>query len=155
MTKEIWLTCFGGASYFMLELIYNGDSNWISFVLGGICFRIVGKTRQLNLNILFKCLICGLLITTLEFFAGTVFNLILGWNIWNYSLLPLNISGQICPYFSLMWILLSFPAIKIDQALSKMIDRTRSSEKCEQKALNSKMKITQQILDKPNKLKIK
>ena len=145
MAKEIWLSCFGGATYFILELIYNGDSHWISFVFGGICFRIVGKIRRLNLNTLLKCLICGLLITTFEFFMGIIFNLILNWNIWNYSLFPLNISGQICLYFSLIWALLSFPAIKIDQALSQIINPTQPCEKCEpkQKTSNSKIELAQ------------
>lgn len=129
MAKEIWLACFGGFSYFTLELIYNGDSHWICFVFGSICFEIVGKIRLLNLNILLKCLLCGLFITVFEFFMGVIFNLILNWNIWNYSMFFLNISGQICLYFSLIWILLSFPAIKLHQVLSQAISKTQERKK--------------------------
>ena len=145
MAKEIWLACFGGFSYFTLELIYNGDSHWISFVFGIICFEIVGKIRLLNLNILIKCLLCGLFITAFEFFMGVIFNLILNWNIWNYSMFFLNISGQICLYFSLIWIILSFPAIKLHQALSQAINPTQECKKhsSKLKALSYKIKQAQ------------
>ena len=121
MAKKIWLSCFGGYSYFLLELIFNGNSSWFSFILGGICFRLIGKIRIFNLNNIFKCFICGIIITFVEFFTGIVFNLILNWKMWDYSTLPFNILGQICLPFSLIWIALSFPAIKIDEMLNQKI----------------------------------
>ena len=63
MTKKLWLACIGGYSYFLLELIYNGNSSWFSFVLGGICFTIIGKIRLFNLNNIYKCIISGIMIT--------------------------------------------------------------------------------------------
>ncbi len=121
MTKKIWLTCFGGYSYFLLELIFNGNSSWFSFVLGGICFRIISKIRLFNLSNIFKCVVCGILITIVEFSTGIIFNLMLNWKMWDYSTLPFNILGQICLPFSLIWVVLSFPAIKIDEILTKKI----------------------------------
>ena len=121
MAKKIWLSCFGGYSYFLLELIFNGNSSWFSFILGGICFRFIGKIRLFNLNNIYKCIICGIIITFVEFFTGIVFNLILNWKMWDYSTLPFNILGQICLPFSLIWIVLSFPAIKLDEILTKKI----------------------------------
>lgn len=145
MAKEIWLACFGGFSYFTLELIYNGNSHWISFVFGSICFEIAGKIRLLNFNILIKCLLSGIFITAFEFFMGVIFNLMLNWNIWNYSMFFLNISGQICLYFSLIWIILSFPAIKLHQALSQAINPTQECKKhsSKLKALSYKIKQAQ------------
>ena len=142
MAKQIWLACFGGFSYFILELIYNGNSHWISFVFGSVCFEIIGKVRLLNLNIVIKCILSGSLITIFEFFAGVVCNLILNWNMWNYSMFFLNISGQICLYFSTLWILLSFPAIKLHQALSQAINPAQEFKKRDfnPKALNYKTK---------------
>ena len=121
MTKKLWLTCIGGYSYFLLELIYNGNSSWFSFVLGGICFTIIDKIRLFNLNNIYKCIISGIMITLVEVLTGIFFNLMLNWKMWDYSLLPFNILGQICLPFSLIWILLSFPAIKIDEMLTKKI----------------------------------
>lgn len=121
MAKKIWLTCFGGYLYFLLELIYNGNSSWFSFVLGGMCFRAIGKIRLFNLSKIYKCIICGIIITTIEFSTGIIFNVMLKWNLWDYSTLPFNILGQICLPFSLIWIALSFPAIKIDEFLAQKI----------------------------------
>ena len=121
MAKKIWLTCIGGYSYFLLELIYNGNSCWFSFALGGICFKIIGRIRLLNLNNIYKCIISGMTITIMEFLTGIFFNLMLNWKMWDYSLLPFNILGQICLPFSLIWIILSFPAIKLDEMLTKKI----------------------------------
>lgn len=121
MAQKVWLTCIGGYSYFLLELIYNGNSNWFSFILGGICFRIIDKIRLFNLNTIYKCIISGMMITTVELLTGIFFNLLLNWNMWDYSLLPFNILGQICLPFSLIWIVLSFPAIKLDEMLTKKI----------------------------------
>lgn len=121
MAKKVWLTCIGGYSYFLLELIYNGNSSWFSFLLGGICFRIIGRIRLFNLNNIYRCIISGMMITVVEFLTGIFFNLMLNWKMWDYSLLPLNILGQICLPFSLIWIVLSFPAIKLDEILTKKI----------------------------------
>ena len=79
MAKKIWLSCFGGYLYFLLELIFNGNSSWFSFILGGICFRFIGKIRIFNLNNLYKCIICGIIITFVEFSTGIIFNLMLNW----------------------------------------------------------------------------
>ena len=61
------------------------------------------------------------MITAVELLTGIFFNLILNWKMWDYSLLPFNILGQICLPFSLIWIILSFPAIKINEMLAKKI----------------------------------
>jgi uncharacterized membrane protein len=42
-------------------------------------------------------------VTAVEFVFGILFNLILKMNVWDYSNMPLNILGQICPLFTLMW----------------------------------------------------
>ena len=45
----------------------------------------------------------GAAVTGVEFAFGCVFNLVLKMNVWDYSHLPLNIAGQICPLFTLLW----------------------------------------------------
>ena len=46
-------------------------------------------------------------ITTIEFVFGYVFNIILGWHVWDYTALPFNFLGQISLLFSAMWYILS------------------------------------------------
>ena len=57
---------------------------------------------------------CGaLLITALEFTVGVADNLVMGWNVWDYSDMPLNLYGQICLPFTGLWFLLCIPAFGI------------------------------------------
>ena len=59
----------------------------------------------------------AIIITALEFIVGVIVNLILKWNIWDYSMLPFNILGQISLPFSLIWFLLSGIIIIVDDWL--------------------------------------
>lgn len=51
------------------------------------------------------------MVTIAEFYAGCVLNLWLGLGIWDYSALPGNLLGQICPQFWAVWCLLAAPVI--------------------------------------------
>ena len=59
------------------------------------------------------------MITLYEFIAGTILNIVLGLNVWDYSNLPLNILGQICLPFSIIWYFLSIIGICLDDFLEK------------------------------------
>ena len=54
-----------------------------------------------------RATICALFITAIELIFGIFDNLIMGWQVWDYSEMPLNFMGQICLSFSLYWYLLS------------------------------------------------
>ena len=56
----------------------------------------------------------AIIITIFEFIVGVIVNIILKWNVWNYSTLPLNIMGHICLPFTLIWIILSAAIIVAD-----------------------------------------
>ena len=45
-------------------------------------------------------------VLAVEFASGCVLNLWLGLGVWDYSGLPGNVLGQICPAFGLLWFLL-------------------------------------------------
>ena len=51
------------------------------------------------------------LITGVEFLSGCVLNLWLRWAVWDYSRLPGNLLGQVCPLFCFLWFLLSLPVL--------------------------------------------
>ena len=53
----------------------------------------------------------GTVITAAEFAAGLVLNVWLGLGVWDYSGLPGNLLGQICPQFWALWCLLAGPVI--------------------------------------------
>ena len=62
-------------------------------------------------------LIGGAIITVVEFVSGCIINLWLGWNVWDYSHIPLNILGQICLPFFFAWVGRSLVGIVLDDII--------------------------------------
>lgn len=115
--KYIVLFLIGGAAYFGIEILWRGYSHWTMFLLGGLCFVIVGALNNWlpwEMDIEKQAGIGVIIITVLEFIVGVIVNLVLKWNIWDYSLLPFNILGQISLPFTLIWIVLSAAIIVVD-----------------------------------------
>ncbi len=119
MKKQIWLFLFGGTVYYLIEVIYKGSSHWAMFLVGGIAFRFIGFIRAVlnHLRLIWQCVLCGAVITLIEFISGCLFNLRYHWSLWDYSHLPYNILGQICLPFTLIWSALSLPALQMDRFL--------------------------------------
>ena len=101
---------FGAAGYYLLETLWRGNSHWSMAAAGGISllFLINVFKKLKNAPLYFKSIVGGTIITAVEFVFGIVFNLFLGMSVWDYSSVPGNILGQICPVFSLLWCGLSF-----------------------------------------------
>lgn len=115
--KEIILGTIGGLIYIGIELIWRGYSHWTMFLLGAVCFLILGRINEVIpwCMPLWKQTIIGTaIITGLEFLAGCIVNLWLGWKIWDYSGMPLNIMGQVCVPYMLLWVPVSVAAIVLD-----------------------------------------
>lgn len=107
---------FGAISYSFLEVLWRGFTHWSMFVLGGVCFVLVGQVAVEcfgRLPVWFCCIVNTLLITGLEFVTGCIVNLKLGWNVWDYATQPLNLMGQVCIGFTSLWFLLSIPVTEL------------------------------------------
>lgn len=110
--RENWI-CFtaGAAGYPLIELLWRGHSHWTMSCVGGICLtgirRICHRMRAHHL--LTCCAACSGLITAAELAVGLLVNRVLHWKVWDYSRQPLNLWGQICLGYSLLWMLLSLP----------------------------------------------
>lgn len=115
---EILLFLIGGRLYTWLEILWRGYSHWTMFILGGICFVIMGQlneypfAKKLSLPVL--ATVSSVFITLLEFIVGYVVNLKLGWQVWDYSDLPFNLMGQICLLYFVLWIPLSAAGIVLN-----------------------------------------
>ena len=95
----------GAVGYSAMETIWRGHTHWSMAIAGGICFIIfslVAKNMQ-GRSIFLKAGVCALGVTAVEFIFGVIFNLWLKMDVWDYSHMPMNLLGQICPMFSLMW----------------------------------------------------
>ena len=105
----------GGVSYYFIEILWRGYSHVGMFVLGGLCFVLMGSISEYYLaprsNLLIQLGISCLLITILELIFGLILNVWLGLGVWDYSNLNFNFMGQICLGYSMLWFFLSLPAI--------------------------------------------
>lgn len=120
MLKVFLLFLLGGISYMLVEMAYRRYTHWTMLVVGGICFVLIGAQNELNtweMPLILQCFIGSLIVTTVEFVSGCIINIKLGWNVWDYSGLQCNLLGQICLLFSCLWVLLSVPAIILDDYL--------------------------------------
>lgn len=116
------LTLFGvgGAVYIMMEIFWRGYSHWTMFIVGGLCFVLIGLINEFytyEMPLARQMLIGACIVTVVEFISGCIINLWLGWNVWDYSDMPFNVLGQVCLPYMVLWFLLSGAAIILDDYL--------------------------------------
>ena len=112
MKLSILLLAFflGGTLYVLLELLWRGRSHVSMFCAGELALLLLhGLFLRFALPLFAQCLVGGLVITAIEFVAGAIVNVRLKLNVWDYSKMPLNLYGQVCLPFSLLWCLLTLP----------------------------------------------
>ena len=111
----------GGNAYCIIELLYRSRTHYSMFFCAGLAVIImlfIYRNNKTISPVVFGGL-ASFVITALEFAFGIVFNLFLKENVWDYSNTPLNIMGQICLPFSVIWfffgllLLLLFKSVKI------------------------------------------
>ena len=120
MSKYMALLLIGGVAYVLLELEWRQKSHWTMFLLGGLCFICLGLINELiswDMPLWQQVIIGACIVTALEFLTGCIVNLWLGWDIWDYSALPGNVLGQVCPQFFVLWMPVVLVAIVLDDWL--------------------------------------
>lgn len=107
---EIIVFLLGGYSYAMLEILFRGHTHWTMVLTGGACILTMYMLSGwlLGLPLIVGALAGALIITFYEFVVGVIVNISLGWQVWDYSAMPCNILGQICPTFTAIWFVLCF-----------------------------------------------
>ncbi|NCU26811.1 hypothetical protein EOM86_08850 [Candidatus Nomurabacteria bacterium] len=116
LKRFVMLFLSGGISYVILELLYRRRSHVSMFIDGGIClFMIDFLCNRIKMAKKISVFIRGLfasgIITCIEFVTGLIVNKRLKLKVWDYSHIPLNLNGQICLRYSLLWYMLSLPVI--------------------------------------------
>lgn len=122
--KPLTLISVGGFLYVLLELIFRGRSHWTMFLVGGLCFWLIGLINEIipwEMPLWKQCVIGAIIITSVEFVAGCLINIRLGWQVWDYSNMPFNIFGQVCLPFAVLWFFLSAVGIVLDDYLRYLL----------------------------------
>ena len=113
--KNSLLFLAGSGLYPLLEVLWRGYSHASMALAGGVCLLLINavcceKMKKRSLPALV--------------------NRVLHLHVWDYSALPLNIMGQICLPFSLIWFVLTIPAsalCKLCCRLSAFPEETKSA----------------------------
>jgi len=116
----------GGSSYLTVEMFYRGYSYRTMFFAGAIAFLLIGGINNWlpwKMPFLLQAVIGAVLVTTVELIFGLIFNVWLGYAFWDYSHLPLNLFGQICALYGLLWVPLSALGIVLDDYLRWLLWR--------------------------------
>lgn len=123
--KHMLLFTMGGSIYLCIEIIWrwlmrSTPTHWAMFVVGGIVFLLLGWINEglpWTMPFIWQCLFGTIAVLFVEFVSGCILNIWLGLAIWDYSTMPLNVRGQICPQFALAWFVLSGVGIVVDDWL--------------------------------------
>ena len=121
MLQECLIAVLGGGSYVLIELWWRGHSHISMFLLGGLCFWIIGRLDRLELPVAGQACQGACIVTVLEFLTGLIVNRWLGLHVWDYSSLPLNFMGQVCLYYFVLWIPLSAAAVFLEDLLRRVL----------------------------------
>lgn len=121
--KNIIIFVIFGISYVSLELLYRGHSHITMFFVGGLCGSLIGLINEYTpkMPVILQMIIGAIIVTLLELVTGYILNIKLGLNIWDYSNLMFNYKGQISLIFSILWFLLSYIVIKLDDYIRNEI----------------------------------
>lgn len=120
--KNTLFIYLGGMIYAGLELLWRGRTHSSMFLLGGLCFVLIGGLGRVNpaLPIPLRALAAAGIVTMLELGCGLLVNR--EYAVWDYRNLPLNFHGQICLPFTLLWIPISLAAIWLYDIVDRKVD---------------------------------
>lgn len=122
MFQSIVVFLMGAGIYGTIELLYRGWTHWSMLLAGGICICLMFRIANCPVfSPMQKWILSAAVITTVEFVSGIFLNLLLGWQIWDYSAHTGNLLGQICPTYCLMWLGISIPGIWFCKQLSRFL----------------------------------
>lgn len=120
---KIWKTAvlfyLGGSAYMILEFLWRGRSHGSMFLLGGLCFLLVGGAlgRAQRIPLALRLMLGSGVITALELATGLAVNRDYG--VWDYRQMPYQFQGQICLIYSLLWIPVSLLAMGLYRLAQK------------------------------------
>ena len=121
LLAHIPIAVIGGLVYMGIEILWRGHTHWTMGVLGGVCFALIGLLDEVQDHppMLLQMVQGAAIVTALELIVGLIVNRWLGWDVWDYSDMPGNLWGQVCPQFAAAWLVLSWAAVKLENLMHK------------------------------------
>lgn len=111
----------GAICYGLIEVVSRGYTHPSMLLAGGICFVSMSFIDRIKINFVLKCIISAVVITSVEFIFGYIFNIVLKYDVWDYSAEPFNFLGQICLKFFLIWCFLSAGGILLSRLIKNAL----------------------------------
>ena len=117
--KNAVMGYLGGMAYILLELLWRGWSHGSMFLVGGLCFLLIGNIDAFfpDMPLVMQSVLGAGMVTTIELLSGLLVNVYLGLGVWDYSRLPYSFMGQICMGYFFLWIIVAFFAVFLDDFL--------------------------------------
>ena len=98
--------------YTMMEIMGRGYTHWTMGIAAGVTMSVLYHMEdRLSASRLTRALLGGLFVTAAEFTVGVFDNIIMGWQVWDYSGLRFQLFGQVSLLFSLLWCVLCYFAV--------------------------------------------
>lgn len=122
--KIICIFFIGCFTYGLMEITARGHTHISMGLVGGLSMLFISLINGITSGksgLLLTVIMSSVFITVLELITGEIVNLYLGLRVWSYETVPLNYKGQICLPFSLLWIVISFVGVILDNLASKYI----------------------------------
>lgn len=111
LSQQLFAFLMGYFIYSLLEIVMRGYTHWTMSLTGGTVLSLLYLINsRRTMTLIRSCFIGALIITAIEFAVGVFDNIIMHWNVWDYSDVPMNLFGQICLPYSCFWFLLCIPA---------------------------------------------
>lgn len=115
----------GGIGYGLLEILWRGRTHWSMVIAGGLCFMLFSRVAEKfrHRSLFYKAALCSAGVTAVEFVFGVVFNMVLKKNVWDYSDVPFNVLGQICPLYTVLWGVLGLLLVPVAERLNRRLEK--------------------------------
>ena len=121
--KAAVLFYLGGTAYMTTELLWRGRSHGSMFLLGGLCFALLGRLHRKmpRTPLALKVVLGTAMVTALELITGLLVNR--EFAVWDYRALPYNFQGQICLNYSLLWMPLTLFGMWLNDAANRALKK--------------------------------
>ena len=113
MKRVLKIFMIGSAAYPLIEILWRGRTHPTMALAGGLGLWGIDWLASKPLPLWIKCSLSAAILTGIEGVLGLTFNR--KYQIWDYRKIPGNWRGQICAAYSLLWGLLSLPALLLLQ----------------------------------------